>query len=140
MIWLFTVILSFYMIQNDNPLKNYQWKNRIVVLYGESALVKEQMEVYEKNLPGVIDRDMLIFYNDGEDYKIYPEHKTRDINYSSLILYYQLKKPFTSLLIGKDGSIKKRNENILPKRPYFDIIDAMPMRQREIRNGQGSLN
>jgi len=37
------------------------------------------------------------------------------------------------VLIGKDGGEKMRWQESLPRRPLFDTIDAMPMRQYEMR-------
>ncbi|NJL13025.1 MAG: DUF4174 domain-containing protein [Microscillaceae bacterium] len=41
---------------------------------------------------------------------------------------------FTLLLIGKDGGEKLRSPEALPPSQLFALIDAMPMRRREIEN------
>ena len=41
---------------------------------------------------------------------------------------------FEVILIGLDGSIKLRQENILLKEDLFRIIDSMPMRISEMGN------
>ncbi len=40
---------------------------------------------------------------------------------------------FTFLLIGKDGSAKFRSTKVVPKEQLFAIIDAMPMRKKEMK-------
>lgn len=43
---------------------------------------------------------------------------------------------FTFLLIGRDGGEKLRSNEIVKTRKLFGLIDAMPMRQREVKNDQ----
>ncbi len=40
---------------------------------------------------------------------------------------------FTFLLIGKDGSAKFRSTKVISKEQLFAIIDAMPMRKKEMK-------
>lgn len=40
---------------------------------------------------------------------------------------------FALILVGKDGTEKRRDEAPVPLQAIFDEIDAMPMRQRELR-------
>ncbi len=39
---------------------------------------------------------------------------------------------FTVILIGKDGTVKRRSNEVLDAWEFFDQIDTMPMRQREM--------
>jgi hypothetical protein len=41
---------------------------------------------------------------------------------------------FTTLLIGKDGGVKLRSQGPVELEEIFSLIDAMPMRQREMRD------
>ena len=41
------------------------------------------------------------------------------------------------VLVGKDGTEKHRDADLIPARSHFDTIDAMPMRQREMREEGG---
>ena len=41
---------------------------------------------------------------------------------------------FLFVLIGKDGSVKYRSEEPVSTTKLFSLIDAMPMRQREMQN------
>jgi hypothetical protein len=40
---------------------------------------------------------------------------------------------FEAVLVGRDGGAKLRSADPLPAEQLFDTIDAMPMRQREMR-------
>jgi len=44
---------------------------------------------------------------------------------------------FRTVLVGKDGAEKRRDAAPVTARSLFDTIDAMPMRQREMREGGG---
>ena len=44
---------------------------------------------------------------------------------------------FRVVLVGKDGTEKRRDPEPVTARSLFDTIDAMPMRQREMRQNDG---
>jgi len=44
---------------------------------------------------------------------------------------------FRVVLVGKDGTEKRRDAEPVAARSLFDTIDAMPMRQREMREQDG---
>jgi hypothetical protein len=44
---------------------------------------------------------------------------------------------FRVILVGKDGTEKRRDEAPVSAQSIFDTIDAMPMRQREMREDHG---
>ena len=43
---------------------------------------------------------------------------------------------FSVLLIGKDGGVKMRRDDIVSTREIFQLIDSMPMRQQEMRKSK----
>ena len=43
---------------------------------------------------------------------------------------------FTVLLVGKDGTLKYRFDEPVWPAELYDLIDAMPMRRREMREGR----
>ena len=45
-------------------------------------------------------------------------------------------RDFTIILIGKDGEVKLRENAPVEIAKLFEIIDTMPMRQRDIRKSQ----
>ena len=44
---------------------------------------------------------------------------------------------FTVLLVGKDGTVKHRSREPVEPGELYALIDAMPMRRREMREGGG---
>jgi hypothetical protein len=118
-------------------LMEYQWKNRLLLLFTPSVegpvyiKLKEDLLRQEEE---VLDRDLLIFHilETGET-KLWnsPQPESSD---DSLRKKYSIKSgTFTILLIGKDGGVKMRREGRMELDEIFSVIDAMPMRQREMK-------
>lgn len=43
---------------------------------------------------------------------------------------------FAALLVGKDGTVKNRSSEPVGPGGIFALVDAMPMRRRELREGR----
>lgn len=51
--------------------------------------------------------------------------------------YYNIDaNDFSVILLGKDGGEKLRKKSFVSAAELFSLIDAMPMRQQEIREGR----
>lgn len=46
------------------------------------------------------------------------------------------KNDFSIFLLGKDGGVKLKKDDVLEPTELFRVIDRMPMRQREMRDGR----
>ena len=123
--------------QDQVDLSAYQWKNRLLVLFApsESDLVYQSFkEQLQRRTQEVHDRDLLAFhvFETGEGWLTHLRlHKEQ-------VLF--LRKRFSVMpgqrivvLIGKDGEAKFRGELPIDLSDIFSIIDAMPMRQQEMR-------
>lgn len=107
------------MAQNISDLK---WKKRVILVFEASEgsfFYKDQKEVENAHHAEFKDRDLVVLKVTDE--AIYKKYKAR-------------KNENTVLLIGKDGYPKKRQSKIMDAKSLFAIIDAMPMRQDEMRN------
>ena len=95
--------------------------HRIILIFGNNTtLVQRQLVLLQKDSSGLAERDLIVKQvKPGDD----------------LYVSYQIKpdEPFTIILIGKDGGEKYRSVNMLTTNHIFTIIDAMPMRQAEMR-------
>ena len=118
-------------------LNAYQWKNRLLLLFASSeedqAYLTLKKEI-DRQAVEVKDRDLLISYvlERGES-RIGQERLSPD---QALFLRKRLSVPsgrFTIILIGKDGGEKIRQESAVDLKEIFAIIDAMPMRQQEMK-------
>jgi hypothetical protein len=118
-------------------LSSYQWKNRLLILFAPSEdasmyqAFKGQLQIRSQEMR---DRDLVAFhlFESGEGWlDDRPLHKEQVL---------PLRKRFSSksgqctvILIGKDGEVKFREQLPVDFSNILAIIDAMPMRQREIR-------
>lgn len=121
-----------YILLAQNPLDQYEWKNRILLVFVESQENNEyqvQKEVWLLDKAGFQERDLLIFEIVSD---IAPNFSNEDIQF--LKNTYLPQHPFVLILIGKDGTEKLRSEQLLSNEKLFEIIDAMPMRKQEIKN------
>ncbi len=117
-------------------LSEYQWENRLVVIFTEADDSKEYMEQVkelESEIKGLKERKLLIIQSLTQKHRtVLPEESGwKDSN-----LYQKMKKSgesFEVILIGLDGGVKLRQNEVLETKKLFDLIDSMPMRQAEMR-------
>lgn len=111
----------------------------MVLLFGslsESKVEKQIIEL-EKNTGGITDRDLLILHIEDEKVRFLQKSSTSDLSGSRLRSRYNIPKDeFRYILIGKDGGVKLNNKDFVSNEELFSVIDAMPMRQREMKNGK----
>jgi hypothetical protein len=134
--YLFSFCFFSLIIIALSPLQPFKWKNRIILLSGQDSIVVEQLNRYKKYMEDVKERNILIIYSQQNKFKIFPAGNHPKISFQETVKYYKLSDKFSSLLIGKDGGIKSKDDTLLLPNTYFAQIDGMPMRQQEIRNKQ----
>jgi hypothetical protein len=118
-------------------LSAYQWKNRLLILFAPSEddrVYQSFKEQLQKRTQEIRDRNLLIFhvFESGEgrlDDLSLNKEQARSLRKRFSIKMGQ----FKLILIGKDGEVKFQGELPAELSDIFSIIDAMPMRQREIR-------
>ena len=123
------------MVNAQVDLKKYQWEKRLILLFAPSPqeqAYREQVAVLEGSSGGLLERDLLIAHlfetgsgQLGDD--MLSENKA-----ASLRSEYEVGGEFTLILIGKDGTVKRRSQEVVPVEELFAQIDSMPMRQREM--------
>lgn len=131
------------MAQANQPIEaepaDFQWDNRILIVIADSdadSLYKEQMLEFERNEKGFKERDLITFsvFRSGMSrfgkQTLHPESST-----AILEKYDSVDSDFQILLIGKDGGVKLRKDATVSAEDIFGLIDSMPMRQREMREG-----
>lgn len=123
----------------DSLLESHLWENRVVVLltteednttYIEQrrALASEQDELKERD---IVIYDIVRYSFAKQDGSILP-HVSATAFFDA---FHDMidSHDFTLLLIGKDGDVKRIEHNFIAPDIMFQQIDAMPMRQRDIR-------
>ncbi|WP_179343538.1 DUF4174 domain-containing protein [Winogradskyella ursingii] len=119
-------------------LEKHRWKNRLVLIITdnvESKLLKDQIKELKNNNRGLEDRKLVTYIILPKKYKIEIQGDSSWIESSNLFERYNSEnETFKVILIGLDGSIKLEQNNILAAKKLFSTIDAMPMRQSELKN------
>ena len=118
-------------------LNAYQWKNRLLFLFASS----EEEEAYltlkkEIVLQGkeIRDRDLLIFHVLEKGESRLGKEPLNPGQVLFLKRHFSIHPgPFMIILVGKDGGEKLRQDRPVELKEVFRIIDAMPMRQQEMK-------
>jgi hypothetical protein len=89
-------------------------------------MAQKQRQRFLSDDQAVIDRDLVVI-------SVGSDRETGEPGPDSLAARYGLTGDrFQILLIGKDGGVKERRTEMIEPREFFDCIDAMPLRIREI--------
>ncbi|QFS82698.1 hypothetical protein FIU97_07790 [Roseivivax sp. THAF40] len=102
-----------------------RWRARIVVVLADDAglaAYRAQMDHLKDVRAGLAERDIVVFTD-------------TDPAARGALARRLAQGPFTFVLIGKDGGVKRREASPVTADSLFATIDAMPMRQREMRDG-----
>ena len=121
----------------DVDLDAYQWKNRIILLFAPSSdfdAYQRQMQEFEGQEDGILDRDLIVL----EIFEV-GQSRSGHISLSEGVAprlrrqFHVGEGEFVFILLGKDGTEKLRSNNPVSFSELFRLIDAMPMRQEEMR-------
>lgn len=114
------------------PLDQYRWKNRILLVFApdpQDQQLRDQLSLLQPSRAGLMERDLkVIVVNPKSDTNI----TAADAKHLSQV-YKVEKDTFRVVLIGKDGTEKLRTSQPISPAELFRIIDAMPMRQSELK-------
>lgn len=118
---------------NANP---YSWSYRPVFLFAPSAAqpaLQRQNAINEAAASALRDRDIVVvsIIGDRVSAQFGPEP---DAGADELRRRYDVEADqFIFLLVGKDSGVKLRSDRPVSAQRLARVIDAMPMRQREMR-------
>lgn len=137
--WVLAVVLLCTFKINAQSLKEYQWKNRILLLFDESRTseaLKSQLEKFPDLRKEMIERDLILFI--VADKGIFTqEGQPQDMPLKDAYDTAQVPEKFRGIvLIGKDGGVKLRKDFVINPQLVFDLIDSMPMRKAEMRSAK----
>ncbi|MEQ8194366.1 MAG: DUF4174 domain-containing protein [Rhodospirillales bacterium] len=118
-------------------LDQYLWKNRLLLIFapGErDPRLAKQLADMSRSKCGIRDRDIRIFRLVKDQPAVSADGREQDLDQVALRKAYGIRGgDFAAILIGKDGGEKMRAFRPLPTNNLFEEVDAMPMRQDEIR-------
>lgn len=137
-IWIILVLILPIAL-NAQDMKEHMWSNRLLLLYSnneQDSVLNQQMLLLRNSEEGLKDRKILV-YRFHRDHYMKGLLSKRKYDYSTEFDrqlfdgdYFQIK------LIGLDGTVKQTSLEILMPQDIFEIIDAMPLRQMELRNNK----
>jgi hypothetical protein len=116
-------------------LQDLRWQKRLVVIFSDASGIKfdGQVRAFLEHPEALRDRDMAVFAVKGDDVRaVYGA----EIGPTAETVRRQLDVPaglFSVVLIGKDGKVKDRFDDVVDPAMLFAEVDAMPMRQAEMR-------
>lgn len=118
-------------------LSSHLWKDRLVVIYtsdSTSTEYNQQITELRKDIDGLFDRKLRLYSVTPTHVKMGWEDEAWERRNKSMDAFLDDSKSFEVMLLGLDGRVKLRQDRLLINKKLFDTIDAMPMRQSELRN------
>lgn len=135
----YTTLLLFLLFslcaQSSEPpmltdLSSLQWQNRIIVV-NDVADTEQAVSLLEDTAAGISDRDLIwLVFEGAKTLTNYPGPLAPELKTKTLETYRI--KPGQVILIGKDGGVKNRLDQ-MDLEVLFSDIDSMPMRRNEMR-------
>ena len=131
--------IGFAFLGQAQSLNDFQWQNRLIIIYEKSDQLSDKGDIQERtllfNTSKLKERKLRVFrYNGARLKTVFPDKQELKIKELGLSFNHD----YEMILIGLDGSIKKRFTSIKSPEWIFDYIDSMPMRQSEIRSKKGN--
>lgn len=119
-------------------MERYLWQNRVLILFAptpDDPAFQNQKEIITNHSDGMMERDLIIVEALYRHYVSLEGEKQPHIAAEHFYKNYDTPtESFSYILLGKDGEEKKRGTTPVSAEELFNIIDAMPMRQKEIKN------
>lgn len=116
---------------------DYKWKNRLLLVSApkEDATYQDQMQLFKEQQAGFNERDLLVVQLLAEGTS-FINNQPIDAELATQIRkrFNVAPQEFQVILVGKDGTAKRRDRSPISPEIIFAEIDAMPMRQQEMRS------
>lgn len=118
-------------------LADHRWTHRPLLIFAPSdtsTSLTAQHERLDRELDGVRERDIIVVTLLAHGPSTYEGTPLHADTAARLRARFEIAPDaFCMLLIGKDGTEKRRYDQVTAPETIFQVIDAMPMRQREMR-------
>jgi hypothetical protein len=117
-------------------MTDYKWKYRPLVVFADSeanAALAEQRRMVAASRASLAERNVVVIWVVGD--KVSAEFGPRPGASARTLRarYGAAKGGFRAVLVGKDGGTKLNSASPLGTGALYATIDAMPMRQNEMR-------
>lgn len=121
-------------------LSDYQWQHRILLVFApstDSSHYRQQMQAWQADATGTDDRDLKLVQILGTGESQVDGRSLSSASVERLRQQFGITpEEFAVILVGKDGTEKQRSQTPIDLAMLFRTIDAMPMRQQEMRSRQ----
>lgn len=127
------------MVVGNSPaeaLNTYRWKKRPLLVFAEndaSPKLTKQRSIIDRYASKLAERDLVVVYVVGDNVSA-SLGPPPGLSARALRSKYGIKDgEFRSILVGKDGGVKRTAASPIGADVLAGVIDAMPMRQDEMR-------
>jgi hypothetical protein len=113
-----------------------QWQNRILVVCAagsEDSAYVAQLGMLATVQGRMRERDLVTFHLTADTSSFEGRQLSAESREETIERFEIPLDRFEVILIGKDGTIKLRRSEPTTAAEIFELIDSMPMRQREMR-------
>jgi hypothetical protein len=115
-----------YVLQSAPNIENLRWQSRVLLIFAldaEDKDLKKQTAITDAHAAGFQERETKVFSVVG---RAAEAQRLRDkLGVGDA--------PFAVVLVGKDGTVKFKSNLPINAQKVFATIDAMPMRQQEMK-------
>jgi hypothetical protein len=127
-------------VKNKNmafDLKSYQWKNRVLLVFApaeNNPAYQKQMQLFQGQQADFSERDLVLVEILTEGTSRVSGKSLDQADVTKARSSFQVSpQDFRVILVGKDGTVKRSDSKPVEAKVIFNEIDAMPMRQQEMR-------
>ena len=117
-------------------MEAYLWQKRVLVIFSpsvENPDFQQQNEMLSTVQAGLNERDMVIWRIVADHSVSIDGARKAQLGTPRFYRYFKTdENAYTVILLGKDGEEKLRQYETVSEASLFSLIDAMPMRQREM--------
>jgi hypothetical protein len=117
-------------------MTDYKWKYRPLVVFADSeanAPLSEQRRMVAASRASLTERNVVVIWVVGDrvsaDFGPHPRESAKTLR----ARFGAPNSGFRAVLVGKDGGTKLNSASPLSAGALYATIDAMPMRQNEMR-------
>jgi hypothetical protein len=119
-------------------LSDYQWQHRILLVFApstDSSDYRQQIQIWQADQAGVADRYLkLVEVLGTEESQVDGQPISAEAADGLRRQFGVSVEEFAVILVGKDGTAKQRSQAPMDLAMLYRTIDAMPMRQQEMRS------
>lgn len=130
---IFSLLLGMISLGTPKSPEDFRWQKRILVSFSPEGFDAEFLSSHRQ---AIRERKLLLVHLGSEQLLWSNADDPLDVS-AFLELRDKVSSTSNWALVGLDGGIKSQGGSELPMEEIFRLIDSMPMRQSELRRGNG---